>query len=359
MTHFRIHIKNGRIWDGERFLEGSVAIKDGKIIALGDTGDFNCSFTYDACGAIISAGLVDIHTHLRYLSDPVYETNGEEACFPCGVTAVADGGTRFRSSCLQTSLLKTKLFVPVSIRDNAPIFSRIEEMREYYGDRVAGVKAYFDKSMIGDCGIEPFKRICEYARLHDLRVMVHCTDCPTTMAEMLSCMRAGDICTHAYHGMGHTAKEDNFECLRYAKEYGIILDTGLADGYHADLDILEEAIALGLCPDTVSTDLTSAAARMYGRAFGMTLAMDTLKALGMSEEKLMRAVTSSAAEAIGLGDGVGRLRVGDTADVCVLDLGGYYGKIKDRNGKVLEMKQGYKCLLTVSDGDVVYRSDLR
>ena len=359
MTHFRIHIKNGRIWDGERFFEGNVAIKDGKIAALGDTGDFNCSFTYDAEGAIVSAGLVDIHTHLRYLSDPVYETNGEQACFPCGVTSAADGGTKYRSSHPQTSLLRTKLFVPVSIRNGVPIFSRIEEMREYYGERVMGVKAYFDKSMIGDCGAETFGQICEYAHSQGLKVMVHCTDSPTPMSDMMSCMSEGDICTHAYHGVGHTASEDNFGCLRYAKECGIILDIGFADGYHTDFDILKKAIELGLGPDTVSTDLTSAAARMYGSAFGMTLAMNTARALGMNETELMRAVTSCAARAAGFEAPVGYLRVGEAADVCVLDYGNYYGEMKDRNGRILEITQGYKCLLTVSDGDVVYRSDLK
>ena len=225
MTHYRIRIKNGRIWDGENFYFGDVAIKDGKIAALGDTGDFNCLFTYDARGAIICAGLVDVHTHLRYLSDPVYEANGEEACFPCGVTAAADGGTLFQTAAVDFSLLKTKLFVPVSITGGVADFSLLNGMIEYYGERVVGAKAYFDKGMIGDCGADVFEEICEYAHKRGLKVMVHCTDCPVPMSEMLACMKKGDICTHAYHGVGHTAKEENFSGLRYAKENGIILDT--------------------------------------------------------------------------------------------------------------------------------------
>ena len=32
---YSILIRNGRIWDGERFLSGDVAIQDGKIAAIG------------------------------------------------------------------------------------------------------------------------------------------------------------------------------------------------------------------------------------------------------------------------------------------------------------------------------------
>ncbi|MBO5203953.1 MAG: amidohydrolase family protein [Clostridia bacterium] len=354
-TH-RILIRNGRIWDGERFFEGSVAVKDGKIAALGDTADFECSYTYDADGDIICAGLVDIHTHLRYLSEQFYEVDGEPMCFSCGVTAAADGGTVFASAALEYSALKTRVFIPVSIRDGEPDFSLADRLVPYYGQRAVGLKVYFDKGVSGDCGAAPLKAICERARKMGLKVMVHCTNPPTSMMEMLSCMSEGDICTHAYHGRGHTAAEDGFECLRYAKEKGIILDLGLAQGYHADINILSEAVSLGLAPDTISTDLTCDV-RIGACSYGMRQAMDLLRAVGMDEESVLRAVTSNAAAAVDMEDGVGHLTVGGNADIAVLRYGSTEGRVTDKNKNTLDIKEGYTCMLTVSDGVVVYRSD--
>lgn len=356
-TH-RLLIRNGRIWDGTRFFEGSVAVKNGKIEAIGDTADFDCSYIYDAEGDIISVGLVDIHTHLRYLSDPFYEVDAEPLCFSCGVTSVADGGTLFASSAPEYSQLKTRLFIPVSIKNGEADFSLADSLLAFYGERAIGYKVYFDKSMIGECGISPFKQICERARQAGLKIMVHCTNSPTPMAQMLSCMSEGDICTHAYHGKGHTAAEDGFDCLRYAKEKGIILDLGLANGYHADINILSEAVRLGLAPDTLSTDLTCDV-RIGDGSYGMRLAMDMLRAVGMDEESLMRSVTSSAAAAIGMEDGAGHLKVGACADIAVLRYGSTHGRVTDRNKNTLELAEGYRCMLTVSDGMVVYRSDKR
>ncbi len=354
-TH-RLLIRNGRIWDGTRFFEGSVAVKDGKIVGLGDTGDFECSYIYDAEGDIISAGLIDIHTHLRYLSDPFYEVDAQPLCFSCGVTSVADGGTLFASSAPEYSQLKTRVFIPVAIKNGAADFSLADRLLPFYGQRAIGFKVYFDRGMVGDCGLSPLKQICERARQMGLKVMVHCADSPTPMAQMLSCMSKGDICTHAYHGIGHTAAENGFDCLRYAKEQGIILDLGLANGYHADIEVLSRAVGAGLAPDTLSTDLTCDV-RIGKGSYGMGLAMDMLRAVGMDEESLMRAVTSSAAAAIGIKDCAGYLRVGACADIAVLRYGSTDTRVTDKNKNTLDIKEGYTCMLTVSDGVVVYRSD--
>ena len=61
----RILIKNGRVWDGEKFFFADV-LTDGVLIGkiaknITDTADF----TYDATGKTVCAGLVDIHVHMK------------------------------------------------------------------------------------------------------------------------------------------------------------------------------------------------------------------------------------------------------------------------------------------------------
>ena len=87
-----ILIKNGTIWDGERYLQGSVALRDGKVEAIGACLGFRADFEFDAAGALVCPGLVDIHTHLKGLGADIYGVLPEPSCYPFGVTAAVEAG---------------------------------------------------------------------------------------------------------------------------------------------------------------------------------------------------------------------------------------------------------------------------
>lgn len=62
---FDLIIKNGTIIDGtgrERFV-GDIAVKDGKIIEIGDLSNYESKEDIDAEGLIISPGFIDSHSH--------------------------------------------------------------------------------------------------------------------------------------------------------------------------------------------------------------------------------------------------------------------------------------------------------
>ena len=354
----RILIKNGRIWDGFRFITGDVALNEKEIVAVGNAEGFQPNITFDAQGDIIAPGLVDIHTHLRYLATPTYEINGEVVCFPNGVTAAAEAGVLQETGFCSYTSLALRLFISVSVHDRHADFTATERMIRFYGDKVIGVKICFDKSFIGECDATPLKETCEYARSKNLKVMVHCSDSPIPMAELLACLAPGDICTHIYQGVGHTSAEDGFECLREARKRGIILDTGLAGGVHTDFEIAEQAVKSGVLPDTISTDITSFSAFKRGGKYGMGFAMSMMRQFGMTEESILRCVTTSAAAAIGLSDRCGVLEPGRPSDVTVLRYTDLKMDIQDKKGHVLLADKGYVCMLTVCGGYLVYRSDL-
>ena len=79
-------IKNGKIITAEGEFTGDIAIKDGKIIAIGNL-DFEAEEIIDATDKIIFPGVVDIHVHI-YDTDDFYE--GTKMCAAGGITTVID-----------------------------------------------------------------------------------------------------------------------------------------------------------------------------------------------------------------------------------------------------------------------------
>ena len=75
----------------------------------------------------------------------------------------------------------------------------------------------------------------------------------------------------------------------------------------------------------------------------------------MSEEKIFRAVTKDPAKALGKEQEWGALKVGGVADLAVLDFADEGFSLTDKAGNHIESAEGYRCLLTVADGQVVYR----
>ena len=207
----RILIKNGRIFDGERFLFADI-LTDGKIIAkiepnIADSADW----TYDATGLIVSAGLVDIHTHLKGISCDKYGMDAALATIPFGVTAAVDAeGTKGDAALLNNFSVRSAVLVSVPIRDNIPDFSDVESRAARYGKYMLGLKIYYDTTGTEVRDIAPLRQVCDYAAAHGWRVMVHCNHSPVPMAEILETLRKGDILTHAYHGGENHAAEDDF-----------------------------------------------------------------------------------------------------------------------------------------------------
>ena len=80
-----ILIVNGKIIDGtgNNWYYGNIAIKDGKIIAIGKVYYFNAARFIDARGMIVAPGFIDVHTHLE----------GDEVKDPNATNFILDGVT--------------------------------------------------------------------------------------------------------------------------------------------------------------------------------------------------------------------------------------------------------------------------
>lgn len=352
----KILIKNGRVWDGRQFLAADILTEDKLIAKIAPNIQDQAQFVYDAQGKLVTPGLVDAHVHMAGPEPDLYGINAEMSALPFGVTAVADaGGAHGNRALAEAYQVKNLTFVTASIQDDRADFTTTEKKLALYGDRAIGLKVYFDTSSKQVRTIAPLKTVCAYARERGLKVMVHCSHSPTPMAEILETLAPGDILTHAYHGGENNAAADGFAAIKKAKQRGVIIDAGFAGHIHTDFAIFKAAVEAGALPDTISTDITRASAYKRGGRYGMTMCMSMAKHLGMGETDIFKAVTSAPAKVLGMADAWGSLQVGAVADIAVFDYTNEPFSMTDRAGNHIESDMGYRCLLTISDGQVVYR----
>jgi N-acyl-D-amino-acid deacylase len=80
-----ILIRNGKILDGtgNSWYYGDIALKEGKILAIGRTLNYAPTKTIDATGLIVAPGFIDVHTHIE----------GDEAKEPLATNFILDGVT--------------------------------------------------------------------------------------------------------------------------------------------------------------------------------------------------------------------------------------------------------------------------
>ena len=351
-----ILIKNGRVWDGEKFFYSDVYSSDGKILKIAKDIHDNAEFIYDASGKIVSAGLVDAHMHIKGISCEIFGTQGEASCFPFGVTSAVDAGASHGTrELLDSFTLKNVVLVTALIKNNKFCPEHVEERIKVFGDKVVGIKVYFDVTQTEVANEKPLKEICDYAHERGLFVMVHCANSPTKMANILNTLGKGDVLTHSFHGQPNTAKEDDYQSMIKAQERGVIIDIGFAGHVHTDFDVLKCAIDKGIVPNVISTDLTRASAFIRGGRYGMTMCMSIAKDMGLKEEDVFKAVTSNPATVLAKQDEWGYLREGRSADLTVLEYADESYSLTDKAGNHIESDKGYRAVLTILNGQIVYR----
>ncbi len=352
----KILIKNGRVWDGEKFFYGDILTNDKHIEKIDTSINENAEYIYDATRKIVSAGLVDIHVHLKGIAPDEFGVEAHMSSFPFGVTAVNDAGSIYINRELTNSyIVKNSLFAITHIKDNHAVLSTTRMLLGEYGDKIVGLKVYFDKTISEVSDITPLKEICTFAKEIGLKVMVHCSNSPTSMTEIIKTLSSGDILTHAFHGGENSCMDDDFEAFRIAKDKGVIIDSGFAGHVHTDFKNLEKSIKSGFLPDTISTDITCLSAYKRGGKYGMTMCMSIAKTVGMSEEDIFRASTATPARVLGKEKEWGTLKVGRIADIAVFDYTDESFDLIDNAGNRLKSDIGYRCVLTVCDGQIVYK----
>lgn len=355
-----IFLKNARIFNGERFIKGNVLIKDGKIAAIGKVGIFNKNadknaIILDCKNGVLTSGLVDIHTHFSEMGNDNFGFPGDLCCIPFGVTYGVDACAEPTNVALVDNLcVQSKVFVEIGAVGEEINVENAEKKLLIYGERAIGLKTYFDDNLGNGFSFEHLKKVCALAREKNLKVMVHSSNSPVSMEEIVDCLSKGDILTHCYHGGKHCIEENGYIAYKKAKAKGVVLDAGMAGGVHTDFALLKRAIKNGFTPDTISSDITKFSAFKRGGIYGLPTCLSIMKLLGLSEEKVFQSATISAAKAVEQEAWFG-LEIGKEATMSLMKWKKTHICTFDGAGNKIKSRKGYVCQFTIKNGQILYR----
>ena len=376
-TRYELLLKGGHVIDPANNIDGvmDVAIASGRIARVASgIAEADAQRVVDAKGLYVTPGLVDIHVHAYAGTGMKGAYSGDNSLYPdgftfrSGVTTVVDAGSSgwrnfadFKDRVIDRA--KTRIFAMLNIVGRGMGGGAIEQNKEdmdaaatakvarQYPDVIVGIKtAHFEAPEW-----VAVDRAIEAGKLAGLPVMVDFgTPWPERNFEQLISdhLRPGDISTHMYQGLQQLV-DDKGKVLPYllqARKRGVRFDLGHGGGSFVWSEAVP-AIRGGWVPDTISTDLH--ASSMNNGMKDMTTTMSKVLSLGVSLSDVIRMSTANAALSIRR-PSVGRLSVGDGADIAILRLeNGQFG-YQDARGARFMGKQKLVCELTVRDGRVVW-----
>lgn len=182
------------------------------------------------------------------------------------------------------------------------------------------------------------------------------------MSELLDILRPGDVMTHMYMNQGSAIVEDGKvkACARHARERGVVFEAADARA-HFGLDVAQTAVGDGFWPDILASDLTKLSMHLRPTAFNMAMQLSKYAALGIPFEVLIKLCTAAPAAHMGMSNTIGSLTVGRVADVAVFRPLRRENTFGDRpygadSQRLMTGETIYEPVLTLKDGDMVYRS---
>ena len=372
-------LTGGEVIDPSAGLRGimDVGITAGKIAAVGPNLPANqARKTISAKGRLVTAGLVDIHAHVFVNA---HDMGGctDHFCRASGVTTMCDAGSAGSSNfaglrhVLDTEVrTRVRAFVNLSAIGITGT-SRGGELSHFpYADPegcartivenpdlAIGVKLRFGPGLVWEYSAEPVKMARRTAQMAgDVPMMMHITDSPVPLPDLIEHMKPGDIVTHCYHGRAHgiMGQEKQFLLPQVveAQKAGIIFDCAHGRN-HFNFRMIERALDQGFLPDTISTDLTMTSATK-GPVWDLPTTMTKLLHFGLPLDEIIRRSTSAPAKIMGYEGTVGTLKPGANADVSVFELRDGKFELRDSDGDTITAKQRLLAQLVLKDGRVWY-----
>lgn len=372
-------LTGGEVVDAEAGLRGvmDVGIAGGKIVAVAPALPASQALrTINVQGRIVTPGLVDLHAHVLVNGHDM-GIHTDRCCLGAGVTTVCDAGStgssNFRS--LREALdhhvqTRVRAFVNLSAIGITGIARSGELAHLPYADPegcartikensdlAIGVKLRFGPGLVWEYSAEPVKLARRAADMAgDVPMMMHITDSPVPLPDLVAHMKPGDIVTHCYHGRNHgimgQEKQIVLKEIIAAQRAGIVFDCAHGRN-HFSFRVLEKALDQGFLPDTISTDLTLRTAT-EGPVWDMPTTMTKFLHFGMPLEEVVRRSTAAPARIMGCAGSVGTLRPGANADVSVFELRDGHFDLRDAEGVVVRAKRRLLPTLTLKDGRIFH-----
>lgn len=343
---FDLIIRRARLVDGSLT---TIAIRDGKIAALGmpqgqGTQEIDLAGRY-----WLSAGWIDSHVHC-YPKSPIYHDEADRVGVETGVTTVVDAGstgaddvddfyqltrtanTQVRAllNIARTGIVTQNELADMQQIDKAGVRDAVQRLPGF----VIGIKARMSSSVVGANGIQPLIRAKEIQQENgNLPLMVHIGNNPPDLDEIADLLGSGDIITHCYNGKPNrvlTPAGELRASVARAIKRGVRLDVGHGSASFS-FEVARVAIAQGILPYTISSDIYCRN-RLNGPVFSLAHVMSKFFNTGMTLPQIITCVTSHAAEGLRLHN-KGKLEVGFDADLTLFDLNETACVFTDSEGK--------------------------
>lgn len=194
------------------------------------------------------------------------------------------------------------------------------EVIERNRDVIQGVKVRMSRNIVGDNGMQPLLLAKRASEAVKMPIMVHIGNTSMPLADILAEMRRGDVLTHCFHGLENGILNDQghvLDTVREAVKRGVNLDVGHGRGSFS-FDVAENALAQGVAPHTISSDLHHY--NVFGPVYSLATTISKFLYLGLSLDEALTKVTSTPAKLLGIDEKLGNLRPGSIADVSIFEL---------------------------------------
>jgi dihydroorotase len=388
---FDLLIRGGRVIDPAAATDAvlDVAIARGRIASVdSQIPAASARQVVDASGLLVLPGLIDLHTHVFH-DFTYWGVDPDLTAHDSGVTTWVDAGSAgaaslraFRKHVVRRAGVRIKAFINISsiglvgpeYELSEPSYLDVELLRRAAQgnlDFLVGIKVRMASPTVGNTGLLALQRALEAADEVGLPIMVHISDAPPEIGEVLALLRPGDIVTHCCTGGSMKLVSSDGEPLKAARDAldrGILLDVGHGAG-SLNFASADAMLAAGIMPHTISTDIHQMSRHVNSLVssdavdspiiqylagkddrFDLPQCMSKFLALGVPLTEVVAATTSHAAAFLGMSDEIGCLRPGARADVGLFRLVDGPVSFTDVSGNVRTGNQRLVNVQTFADG---------
>lgn len=381
---YSILIKGGTVIDPKNNLNQimDVGIFEGKIKKVAkDIDPKEARQVVDAKGMYVTPGLIDIHGHVFFGTQPDhYLSNGLVALppdgftFRVGVTTIVDAGgagwdsfSEFKKNVIFNSKTRVLSFLNI-VGEGMRGGNWEQDTSDMNPELAAGVALKNKNDVVGfkvahfmGNDWKPVDNAVKAGKLSNMPVMIDFggSTPPLPLEELfLKHLRPGDIFTHAYTllegNVRETIVDEKAQKVRpfvlEARKRGIIFDVGYG-GASFNYSQAIPAIKQGFFPNTISTDLHTGS--MNGSMKDMLSIMSKFYVMGMDLPSVIKASTWEPAQVIKR-ENLGHISENAIADVAIFSMRkGNFG-FYDKTGYKMEGKEKLECEMTIMGGKIVY-----
>ena len=214
-------LKNGHVLDPLNQVDktADVAVENGRILSVGEGLPAKDSDNViDASGCYVVPGLIDHHAHVAPLAK--IGLPSEALCFSSGVTTVVDAGSTgcanyiYHMGILERLRLNIRAYLNVCTTGLDSLPGCLEDVNPAHWDRngikecfarfggpkgrLHGLKLRTSAPIVKDLGYKVLEETVKLGEEIGVPVMVHCTNPPGELSELLEILRPGDTITHMY-----------------------------------------------------------------------------------------------------------------------------------------------------------------